>query len=113
MDARTAVTAHHPDGTDYIDDRLERSVHRAITRYAVVPENSLAALAAINEVVDWIDKPDPTPTQREKVAAMTIDGITPTRIAWILGTTKLVVMYQLEQIAAQGPPDIGITGVPV
>ena len=54
---RKAVTSYHEDGTDYINDELERRILRAISpRYADLPENSLAALAAISALVDWIEE---------------------------------------------------------
>ncbi len=73
----------------------------------------LKQIDKLDRLIAALEGHDHKPTQREKVAAMTIDGITPTKIAWILGTDKSAVMYQLERIAAEGPPDIGITGVPV
>jgi len=60
------------------------------------------------------------PTQRDKVAAMTIDGWTPTEIAAYLNCGKRTVMFHLEQIAAHVPPGgaehddvVRIEGVPV
>ena len=43
------------------------------------------------------------PTQRDKVAAMTIDGWTPTEIAAYLNCGKRTVMFHLEQIAGSAP----------
>lgn len=51
---REMTTAYHPDGTDYIDDELEQRVLEAIGRYAFLPKNSLAGIAAIQAVRTWI-----------------------------------------------------------
>ena len=54
---RDVITAHHDDGTDYINEELERRVFDAISpRYAFLAPNSLAPIAAIRVVLDWLNE---------------------------------------------------------
>ena len=56
MGLRETITSYHNDGTDYINDSLERKVHDAIATYlGPFDRRNLAALAAITAVVEWID----------------------------------------------------------
>jgi len=76
-------------------------------------DNDVWNCQACTTTVGRIRVPDDQPPMRDKVAAMTIDGWTPTMIARYLGISKLTVMDHLERIAARTPPDFDVTGVPV
>ena len=56
---RDCWTAYHPDGTDYLNDELEQKVLDAISPYVAMSSRSLAPIAAVRAVVDWIEKHGP------------------------------------------------------
>ena len=59
-DLRQIITSYHSDGTDYINDDLESAVFAAISpQHVFLNQRSLAPLAAILAVLDWVEANTP------------------------------------------------------
>ncbi len=56
---RDNTKAYHENGTEYVNYELEQRVHEAIARHTTLRPQTLAALAAIGVVMDWLETVEP------------------------------------------------------